>query len=410
MGSIYRYGIVHLAATGFVDGRNGLFAERDSRLLAPIALEIEDDVYEHYGDSMRQKQHDKGDYFLVDTHVWTREVDSSPLCRRGWVTQERAMSVRTLHFGAQQLFWECLELQANETYPTGFLSGTKMTNPKVFLDSGQNVQRKKMEDLQRIREETLRDQKQDEDLREMSRAWKEEWLERCRAWEERWGYSGSYVSALDSPVEELSDQHFAKRMLSYGQYGNVQREYSSDSSDPDESTMDFEARTAWERKRDEQSGTSVHNLELYPYQFDGCDLNVLDGLQIKGWKRAKKIMESWGLGASTPRISSLPCKGMMLEQLQWIRVVEIFSQCSLTFSSDKLVAVAGLAKSLSDGMQCEYLAGLWRKDLEHQLLWKVVHPVTTVQSDGTRGPSWTWASVDGPVIIPDWDNSWLDKR
>jgi hypothetical protein len=38
---------------------------------------------------------------------------------------------------------------------------------------------------------------------------------------------------------------------------------------------------------------------------------------------------------------------------------------------DKPVAFLGIAKSLSQEMNCDYLAGLWRKSLEHQSPWKV---------------------------------------
>jgi hypothetical protein len=143
-------------------------------------------------------------------------------------------------------------------------------------------------------------------------------------------------------------------------------------------------------------------MGLFPKDFDGCDLNILDGLDIKGWKELKTKLESWGFGAQSDRVKPLPIRGMALEQKQWLTVVEIFSRCSLSFSKDKLVAISGMAKSLSQEMNCDYLAGLWRKDLEHQLLWKVNGAFRSPKEDGTRGPSWSWASVDGAIEIPDW--------
>lgn len=51
-----------------------------------------------------------------------------------------------------------------------------------------------------------------------------------------------------------------------------------------------------------------------------------------------------------------------------MKVVEVFSRCNLTHSSDGLLAVSGLAKYFAHEFDDGYLAGLWRKDLFHELL------------------------------------------
>lgn len=38
-----------------------------------------------------------------------REVDRAQLNKRAWVMQERFLSRRTIHFGANQVYWECGE-------------------------------------------------------------------------------------------------------------------------------------------------------------------------------------------------------------------------------------------------------------------------------------------------------------
>ncbi|KAF3015528.1 hypothetical protein E8E14_000633 [Neopestalotiopsis sp. 37M] len=42
--------------------------------------------------------------------------------RRGWVFQERFLAPRVLHFGEQQMLWECATLDACEIYPSGLIS------------------------------------------------------------------------------------------------------------------------------------------------------------------------------------------------------------------------------------------------------------------------------------------------
>lgn len=45
MGDIYHLSILNIAATGFSDGANGLFVERDPNLLLPIAVKLDEDLY-----------------------------------------------------------------------------------------------------------------------------------------------------------------------------------------------------------------------------------------------------------------------------------------------------------------------------------------------------------------------------
>ncbi|KAH7381841.1 heterokaryon incompatibility protein-domain-containing protein [Cadophora sp. MPI-SDFR-AT-0126] len=49
----------------------------------------------------------------------------SPLNRRAWVLQERLLSQRNLHFGHNQLFWECQKFIACELTPDGFVGGVR---------------------------------------------------------------------------------------------------------------------------------------------------------------------------------------------------------------------------------------------------------------------------------------------
>ena len=103
-----------------------------------------------------------------------------------------------------------------------------------------------------------------------------------------------------------------------------------------------------------------------------------------------------------------PLVGQMRSaQFKWGSIVAVYTQCSLSFGSDKLVAVSGLAEMIGKVMQSEYLAGLWRMDLEHQLLWKVTKRLSATPRNGMRGPSWSWASVDGSVEWEPWlGGSW----
>lgn len=57
---------------------------------------------------------------IVRMHdTWNEFVTSSPLNIRGWVCQERLLSLRVLHFSNHQIFWECGQLSASEDWPDG---------------------------------------------------------------------------------------------------------------------------------------------------------------------------------------------------------------------------------------------------------------------------------------------------
>ncbi|KAL2144178.1 hypothetical protein VTI28DRAFT_9469 [Corynascus sepedonium] len=88
----------------------------------------------------------------------------------------------------------------------------------------------------------------------------------------------------------------------------------------------------------------------------------------------------------------------------WTCLVEAYSACDLTVPSDKLIAISGIAQHIAALLQGDYVAGMWRSHLEGELLWYVAQsgvPGKTSRPAQYRAPSWSWASIDGPVR-PGW--------
>lgn len=80
----------------------------------------------------------------------------------------------------------------------------------------------------------------------------------------------------------------------------------------------------------------------------------------------------------------------------WRSIVELYTTMSMTFGSDKLPALAGIAERFVDRQPGNtYLAGLWHDSLTEDLMWWPDGEAT--RSDVWRAPSWSWASLDGPV-------------
>lgn len=98
----------------------------------------------------------------------------------------------------------------------------------------------------------------------------------------------------------------------------------------------------------------------------------------------------------------------------WRELIVQFSQKQITFQSDALPAVAGLAQKWPKDVTGRYLAGLWEKQLLSGMRWQIdkikkgTDGVAEV-AEATRrfqrtkpneeyvAPSWSWASAKGPV-------------
>lgn len=92
----------------------------------------------------------------------------------------------------------------------------------------------------------------------------------------------------------------------------------------------------------------------------------------------------------------------------WKSIVERYTRTSLTKSSDKLIALAGIAELTSKriGGKLKYVAGMWEKYLASQLLWQVELKYEDERFKYPQrrpaywnAPTFSWAAVDAPQGI-----------
>ncbi|KAF9872504.1 heterokaryon incompatibility protein [Colletotrichum karsti] len=89
--------------------------------------------------------------------------------------------------------------------------------------------------------------------------------------------------------------------------------------------------------------------------------------------------------------------GTSLTFRDWYHTVEEYSRRKLSYGSDKLPALAGIADRFrSVGIGGEYVAGLWAHDIERGIFW-VTNWDPVERPTHARAPSWSWASLDGQV-------------
>lgn len=84
----------------------------------------------------------------------------------------------------------------------------------------------------------------------------------------------------------------------------------------------------------------------------------------------------------------------------WSSCVQDYTRRDLTFPSDKLYAISGVADILNyDGEMGEYLSGVWSSHFVAGLTWmrRDLDPLTPPSE--YRAPTWSWASVEGAVLF-----------
>lgn len=105
MKDVYRNAILTIAATGAANSSAGCFFDRDIDLVKAVTI------------SVSWLGVPQGTYLICDGYIWQDNIVNAPLNQRAWVVQERLLSPRILHFGRDQIAWECRELEACETFP-----------------------------------------------------------------------------------------------------------------------------------------------------------------------------------------------------------------------------------------------------------------------------------------------------
>jgi hypothetical protein len=88
--------------------------------------------------------------------------------------------------------------------------------------------------------------------------------------------------------------------------------------------------------------------------------------------------------------------------LLWRRIVVAYTATEITFDSDRSIALSGVVKALRDAYKYEYVAGMWRKRLNTQLLWRVHHASNqhgrvARRPTSYRAPSWSWLSLEAQI-------------
>ncbi|RYO97529.1 hypothetical protein DL765_011130 [Monosporascus sp. GIB2] len=87
----------------------------------------------------------------------------------------------------------------------------------------------------------------------------------------------------------------------------------------------------------------------------------------------------------------------------WHLLVDMYTSLELTYPSDRIVAFSGVASTIQEATGLTYIAGIWKELLPHELMWSRERVYDKNEGRPTwrpspwRAPSWSWASLEGPV-------------
>ena len=114
------------------------------------------------------------------------------------------------------------------------------------------------------------------------------------------------------------------------------------------------------------------------------------------WWKCKRIeLDPWNQRTNLQQYSS------------WSSILQRYSECQLTYKSDRLTALDGLATEMQKDREDQYHLGIWTANLPEHLLW-TSRLVTPADDDIPELPSWSWASRGGNKVF--WSTQYYDWR
>ncbi|KAF2658647.1 HET-domain-containing protein [Lophiostoma macrostomum CBS 122681] len=145
--------------------------------------------------------------------------------------------------------------------------------------------------------------------------------------------------------------------------------------------------------------------------FWECKARFANEVWPTGWSDEPRKPFGWAWGYSRSRAGYQPFWQFSVQRprtskekqslfMTWYLIVTNYSHRKLTFASDRVPAIEGIASEFSECFpDDQYLFGLWKLDLHRGLLWAAPKSAETPRDrpHWDKVPSWSWASIDVPV-------------
>ena len=129
MWQIYSNAYANIAATSSSNSSQGLFRGRRPLTTQTCVADVRE------GHPLIPA----GKYHCYSDAEWIDQIRMAPLSKRAWVHQEWFLSNRTMHFARDQIFWECHETKASESFPKGVPARYDTELSKISLGSNDGI-------------------------------------------------------------------------------------------------------------------------------------------------------------------------------------------------------------------------------------------------------------------------------
>lgn len=370
MADVYQNAYLTLAATAASNGSEGCFSVK-RKSVKEVQLHLKN------GDCSIMVREKVKHWRARSTNV---SMQPFPLLTRGWVLQERYLSPRTLHFCLQELVWECLGDLTCEC--GGILADcdplerlhlvADITEP-INPQHNQPIIDKK----NHAYDQAVDGQNLDVDVP----VWNHAGLENDYIAEGKFVITPSNPEpnaeiALGRDHKRLCSWKHAKEKL-IASTERIRRRSPNSNRELGRSRSTNEGF-----RHSPRSSIRTHRLSQ----------NSL----ISGVDHLDVVWPSIHSYENTIAVKKMP---PYLEHVsdQWHSIVEQYTSLKLSKETDRLPALSGLAMRASSILGT-YSCGLWLNTITNDLLWRV--PLLEHgygRPTKFTGPSWSWASVNGPV-------------
>ncbi|RWA11050.1 hypothetical protein EKO27_g4046 [Xylaria grammica] len=346
MGSVYSGAALTIASTGSSSSDGGCFHARNTQSLKPVKIGVS---------SCTSPDTDWIYARRDDVFDFERNVNLAPLNTRGWVMQERLLSRRILHFGAEMIYWECCGRSASELNPHGY---TYKAYPEDFGD---------------------------------------------------W-----YMPQIPGRMEDRRDVERAEREgrgFSWANSEAVRRRPPPVMTDPDNEAAALSTQAGvWQRRRGFWKDVLKRDDESWSRDEKGGEKGDEKERRVRGGFRAtfealrsKQLHDTnpyaWPMqnGAGVEKKDILKKTELLVGRhsfsQMWYDIVESYSRGKLTVPADKIIALKGIQDEVAYATGFNYMYGLWRESLVADLLWFAI-----------EGPGQRLRNGLGAPVAPTWSS------
>jgi hypothetical protein len=221
-------------------------------------------------------------------------------------------------------------------------------------------------------------------------------------------FMNSYLTIADSA--SANDQEGLFRTLDVEKNDSVEFECTSSKTGETRKIRAMPCQQSWQRMYENsplsKTARALHERELSPRVLHFTAFEVLWECRTvkstEGWPTENAVFRNeWP--NSAPRIlDTLENLGESNAFDLWHEAVTKYTYRTGSSSGETYAVLGNLARLFRKHIPGEYIAGVWEEDFLRSLAWGAFSTTTAGMRPAKRhdtyiAPSWSWASVDGPI-------------